>query len=723
MLNIVNLVSYFSAGGVFFLFALVLVLRSGFRNQHTPTLIIATFVMSIWAVAIAIIQLTGPEALATGPLEISSSELLLIISGLEQLRLISWVIFLFVLLKSELPEGASGLQPVGFVTLSVASGVICFSLWYAAVFGWAGPDASSAIRAAFGFQLLEIVIALVLLENLFRNGSAERIWSIKHLCIGVGAIFAFDFFIYAEAVLLNRVNPMLYSARGFIDILAIPLILVSVSRSRTWLIDIHVSREVVFHSASMITAGVYLVAMSMTGYYLKQIEGVWSGVLQIVFLAGVFLVFTVLFTSGSARANFRFWIAKNFFSYRYDYREIWLQVTDSISAPGQAGLHERIVRGISELVECTSGALWVYEPADRVFLPTARLNFGDVERTLPALSEDEGFIRFLRETGWVLDLENLDQEIEGEDYGLPPEWLVSHRKARYVVPFFHGESLIGILVIGSSRVNQDLDWEARDLLKTSGRQAAGYLVEEQSTNALSDARRLQDFSKRSAFIVHDIKNSIGQLDLMLKNAEKYKHRPDFQEDMLATVTNTVQQMNKLLLVFKAGKDGSFKDQDSNTGGSVAKDGARGQETAEEGTFKDVGAIVKQTVRQWLPKKGDLEIEIGDYDAVSVDPEKLGSVLNHLIQNSIDAAGRDGRIVLRLAKKDNATVVEVEDDGPGMDAKFVEEELFKPLRSGKKEGFGIGAYQTRELVREMGARLEVITGPGKGTIMRIVFQPQ
>ena len=97
------------------------------------------------------------------------------------------------------------------------------------------------------------------------------------------------------------------------------------------------------------------------------------------------------------------------------------------------------------------------------------------------------------------------------------------------------------------------------------------------------------------------------------------------------------------------------------------------------------------------------------------------MLDHLVQNAFDAAGSEGRVALRARAVGNSALIEVEDDGPGMDLEFVRQKLFRPFRSTRSTGFGIGAYQIREYVRSMGGRLEVRTAPGMGTTMQ-VFLP-
>ena len=61
---------------------------------------------------------------------------------------------------------------------------------------------------------------------------------------------------------------------------------------------------------------------------------------------------------------------------------------------------------------------------------------------------------------------------------------------------------------------------------------------------------------------------------------------------------------------------------------------------------------------------------------------------------------------------------VADDGPGMTPEFIRDTLFRPFGTTKKSGYGIGAYQARELIRQMGGRLEVTSAEGEGTRVHI-----
>lgn len=268
-----------------------------------------------------------------------------------------------------------------------------------------------------------------------------------------------------------------------------------------------------------------------------------------------------------------------------------------------------------------------------------------------------------------------------------------------VVPLIYRDSVQGFVVLGDPKARRGLDWEDFDLLRTVGHQAASYLAEQQAMNELSDTRRLQDFNRRSAFIIHDIKNVVSQMSLMMQNARNFGDNPEFQKDMLATVENSVSRMKGLLERFKS---------------------AQAEDRREAFDLVPLSVVVNQVVENWRKQKDDMKVEIEESIALRVDREKMVSILDHLLQNAIEAAGPDGAVTLRQIALDEEIYIEVEDNGPGMDQAYVEAHLFRPLDSAKTTGFRLGAYQTRQLVREIGGRLEVSSEVGHGTTMRVIL---
>src|SRR5213079_913257 len=133
-----------------------------------------------------------------------------------------------------------------------------------------------------------------------------------------------------------------------------------------------------------------------------------------------------------------------------------------------------------------------------------------------------------------------------------PAWLAALTLPWLIVPLVTGTELVGFVILGAPRATIDVNWEVRDLLKTASRQAAGYLAQIRASEALLEARKFESFNRMSAFVVHDLKNLVAQLSLMLRNAERHRDNPEFQRDMLMTVGNVVERMNKLMLQLRTG---------------------------------------------------------------------------------------------------------------------------------------------------------------------------
>jgi len=392
------------------------------------------------------------------------------------------------------------------------------------------------------------LLGLALVEQLYRNAVDAQRWAIKHICLGLGGLFAFDFYLYSDALLFKSIDVGIWNARGVVNALIVPLIAVSAARNPQWSLDIAVSRGVVFHTATLFGAGVYLLIMAAAGYYIRLFGGNWGGVLQVAFLFGAVLILFLLLFSGALRARVKVLLSKHFFSYKYDYREEWLRFTYTLSA-GEPGvnLYERSIRAVAELVDSPAALLWVKRTDG--FHQVARWNMPAINDTEAA---DGALCRFLDERQWVVDLKeyNVQPDVYG-DLRLPV-WLSAAPRAWLIVPLILHEQLMGFMVLADARSPRDFNWEDSDLLKTAGRQVAVYIAQIQANEALVESRQFESFNRLSTYVVHDLKNIVAQLSLLLSNAQKHKHKPEFQEDMLATIDNATQRMTRLLGQLRAG---------------------------------------------------------------------------------------------------------------------------------------------------------------------------
>ena len=215
-------------------------------------------------------------------------------------------------------------------------------------------------KSVFCVALLVALGVLVLVEQVFRNTSRDSRWALKHLCFGVGLVFAYDFYLYADAVLFNRIDVVLMSARGVVNALAVPMIAISAARNRQWDIKIFVSRRVVFHAVVLIAAGVYLILMSAAGYYIQAIGGEWGRALTTTFFSAAILLLLTLIFSTQLRSRIRLFLATHFYRNKYEYGEAWLKFTQALARTTLEpdSLNATILTAVCDIVDSPGGVLW-----------------------------------------------------------------------------------------------------------------------------------------------------------------------------------------------------------------------------------------------------------------------------------------------------------------------------------------------------------------------------
>jgi putative PEP-CTERM system histidine kinase len=613
----------------------------------------------------------------------------------DVLRIGAWYGFLLLLARSAVGDAAApGLRRQGWLVPVSAALVVVGLAAHLAVMLRLGTFGDPVRLALFDGIALN-VFGLVLVEQLFRNAPDDARWNMKPICLGLAGAFTFDLYLFADALLFNRVDADAWSVRGLVHVLVIPFLLLSTTRNRDWTFHIALSRRVVFHSTALVASGVYLLFMAAAGYYVRYFGGNWGRALQVALVFASLLSLGAMAFSGSIRAKLRVIVSKHFFSYRYDYRDEWLRFTQALSARGgQRELGQDVIKGLADMLESPAGSLWLRDAAGRHFVQSARWNMPADAVAEPGDSE---FSRFLSETGWVVNLEEYRSSPERYRKLRIPHWLSEWPNAWLVIPLPAATELIGFVVLATARTRVDVNWEVNDLLKTAARQAATFLGQMQATEALLEARKFDAFNRMSAFVVHDLKNIVAQLSLMLKNAERHRDNPEFQKDMLMTVEHSVDRMKQLMMQLREG--------------TTPVDAPSGI---------DLAAVVDRIQRTKANQQPGVELRLEAQVAAQGHEDRLERVIGHLVQNAIDATADDGRVWIRLAKQDGLAMVEVGDTGRGMTPEFVRDRLFKPFQTTKATGMGIGAYESFQYVQELGGRVQVDSTPDVGTQVRLLL---
>ncbi len=552
------------------------------------------------------------------------------------------------------------------------------------------PEQSAPIAAHL--QLGLALLGLIMLEQMFRNTRRDYRWNLKYLSIGLGVLFGYAFVLYADQVLFRTVSPTLSAAYGIVAAAAVPFIAIASLRSGDQRLNFNISRQFVFRSGVLIMAGLYLLAMGAAGYYVRFFGGEWGEVFQVLILAGGLIGLAVLATSSTVRNRVRVALLRNFFEYKYDYREEWLNVTRELTAPNPDDtLGQRAIHALGDLVHATSGRYFALTDAD-VFVPRANVRAADVEPISPRGSAS--LVRFWRDHDWIVDLDELRRDpsrYPGLDLQSDQAALATER---FIVPLIVESAVTGAIVLGQPQVPIALIWEDYDILKVTARQAAAFLALKEADDELAAAEQFRAMDQISAFVIHDLKTITAQLGLLVRNAERHRNNPDFVADMVTTCDHAVARMNKLLEQLR-----------SHAAGAV--------ETTES---LDFGDLVREAVEQHMDREPRPNLKLDcDGTRVAARRERLVSVIGHIIENAQQASLPSGHVDVTASVDRDWATVSVRDDGCGMSAEFIEHKLFAPFQSTKGlAGIGIGAYQSRAYLRSIGGDLSVRSSLGTGS---------
>ncbi len=539
--------------------------------------------------------------------------------------------------------------------------------------------------------------ALVLVHNVYGQAAPASRSNIHLAMLGLALVWIYDLNLYTVTYLGSASAKILLEWRGLAVALAAPLFALATRNDGSW--RIRLSRAATFQSLSLLAICAYFALMAILATALRGTGVDWSSALMIVMLALMTVAAMVLIPSARARGWLKVKLAKHLFEHRYDYRAEWLRFTETIgrAAPDAPPLSERIVKAFADIVDAPGGLLLVSDGGRGIGLASAAYWPG----ATPGPDDFEDSAEFweeLESSGRVLEFEGLRQGwASSRDKAIPVlKWLLRERTAWTGIPLLHHQRLIGLVVLAAPEYRRQLDWEDFDLLRTAGHQAASSLAEALGQEALSQAQRFEEFNRRFAFILHDIKNLVSQLSLVARNAERHADNPEFRADMVATLQSSVGKMNELL-----------------------------QRLAPHSQSR-VQRIESQLLRPILTaaiaaKRRDREVNLlGDAGvAVLVDAGALEQAIAHLLQNALDASSGEP-VTVRVTSEQSNVSIAITDKGVGMDGDFVRNRLFEPFASTKPGGFGIGAFEARSLVTAMGGRLSVDSRPGRGTTFTILL---
>lgn len=666
------------AAVLFSALAIWLFQRKTQQNSTQIWLISAIALTSFWALTIAVEGSFSPMA-----------------NFAETLRNSGWLAFMWVLLRAG--KGRDEPRTVMYIYAALAL-ILCCQIvidLMVPLFEGSPRLTGMGIYTSLVLRMIFSVGALVLVHNLYSISAPETRWGIRLPMASLAAIWTFDLNLFTITYLTQEFPTELHAMRGPALACIAPILALASIRNTEW--ELKLSRSVAFRSLSLVAIGGYLMMMVIIATALQIIGGDYARLAQISFLFGTSVAALLLLPSGKFRSWFKVKLAKNFFQHRYDYRAEWIRFTDTIGRPGDASapFHERVVKAIADITDSPAGILLMPDEAGCLVLQS-RWNWPTIE--VPSRACTSRTVSFFEETGHIVEFDALRSNQDDKcDKAAIPDWMTDDVQTWAAVPLVHFDRLAGIILLARPRIDRTLDWEDLDMLRVVGRQVASYLAEARSQETLSEAQRFDEFNRRMAFIMHDIKNLVSQLSLLSRNAKRHADNPEFRKDMISTLQDSADKLNGLL----------------------ARLSQHNNAKTEEPKAVKIVPLLQTIIEKKRPIHPIEATQLDDLTMIA-DPVRVEQILGHLIQNAIDAS-EDGQPISLSAKRRGLSVaIEIHDQGAGMSSEFVRSQLFKPFASSKNGGFGIGAYEARTMAMAMGGRLEVESKEGVGSQFTLIL---
>lgn len=545
-------------------------------------------------------------------------------------------------------------------------------------------------KSGFGVYLLlmlYLVFGLVQLERTFSGLHQLQRWNIKLEIIGSGLLLGAMSLYFSHSLLYRSLDFNYIGWRALVVIVACSVLTYS-RLFRGSGERLALSRGIAHRSFVLLIVGGYLIILGLLGEGLRYLNlDNTKPVIYALLLVGA-VALAVVFLSEKLRRRLVVTLHKNFYQSKYDYRQQWDLFTRRVSANKTLKeIYPAILDLFCQNLACKGASLYLRDHESGDYLFTSAFNCRRDWRPFP---ENDPLVELLNGKDWTVNLENemtaLDESVISTFSGID---------AFLVVPLQFDAELVGFIILGE-QINreEELTYEDYDLLRMLARQSVATIQGLRLSEQISTTRELASIGKLSTFVLHDLKNQVSGLSLMLDNAKVYISDPDFQDDMIETVETTVHNMKGLIARLKNVKE-------------------------KPSLVLSVVALAKIVGDALDTAGGDFEV-VGESVDIAVDEEEIYKVLLNLLVNAKEASPPGQRVKVEYGQEDDNAYVRVIDAGTGMSQEFVRDKLFKPFETTKKHGFGIGLYQCRQIIDAHNGKIDVDSREGVGTTFRLTL---
>jgi putative PEP-CTERM system histidine kinase len=620
-----------------------------------------------------------------------------------------WLLFALTYARANYKEVLSGWRWIILAVFVVPLSLSTF-FWKSFFIGEPVWDSSLVWLIRLGkpgyvFHLCLLVSAVLILMNLERTLRASvghMRWQLKYMVLGVGAIFGIRIYTASQTMLFQSFNTGLLLVNAAVLLIADALILRSVLRAGSFKLDFSPSHSFLYRSFTVIIAGIYLLTVGVLAKLIRYLDIESSLYLNafLVFLA--LLGLSIILLSDRFRRRLKRFVGIHLKRSKYDYQKEWTDFTQATTSLVEIrALCTAIVKKLSETFEALSVSLWLVDETEDSLLLGASTVLTDAQaKGMESVKRDgKELIRAMREKQTAVDLIDSKENGTGEFEKIHPDFLEEAR-IRYCAPITASGRFIGLLVLDERVAKEPFTPADFNLLKTIADQTASMLLTLQLSEHLREVKEAEAFQTVCTFMMHDLKNLASSLSLTIQGLPVHFENPDFRQDALKIMEQNVTRINKMC------------NQLSTLGKKVELNPVE----------TDLNHLVRNSVYCLNGNsKVKLLTDLQPLPHLMVDTEQIQKVMTNLILNANEAVGSAGEIRVATEERNGWAIFSVSDTGCGMSREFVEHSLFRPFKTTKKQGIGIGLYQSKMIVEAHKGRIEVESEPSKGSTFR-VFLP-
>ena len=393
------------------------------------------------------------------------------------------------------------------------------------------------------FLVLSLTITLANLESTLRSADPMRRGKIKFLLLGIGSILLFQMYEHSQFLLFPRLEQNFSAVQSSILFIACLLVTFSLVRHQLMDVDVFVSRDFVYHSFTVTAVGVYLLVIGLAGQAIKSVGGIPTLYLKslFVFLTVLFLVAVLL--SHSVQKRVKIYIERNFYRHRYNYHQEWLTLTDKLSSKLEVkDLIPAIANMFLQTLWIENTRLWLYDDREKEF-QTVKTSQDEPDAPI---RWEPGLLDALRERDYPIPIDEWKDLPEGK--GIDPGQMEAFREMGIAIlsPLIIKDQFVGILGLSGTMSKYPLDQEDYDLVRTVSKQVAGSFLNARLSRDLVQAKEMETFHAFSAFVIHDLKNFVSMLSLVVHNAKGNFEDPEFRADALQSISQTADKMKRMM---------------------------------------------------------------------------------------------------------------------------------------------------------------------------------